>query len=65
MSTDEKAALAKENGAEIVIVYKKEKLIDRVLEITKGEGVAAVYDGVGKSTYVDSVFYGSHSLLTV
>jgi len=50
VSTDEKAALAKENGAEFIINYKKEDLIKRVQEITQNEGVHGIYDGVGKST---------------
>lgn len=49
-SSDEKGAMAKENGAEFIINYKKEDLIKRVLEITQGEGVHAIYDGVGKTT---------------
>jgi NADPH:quinone reductase len=50
-STDEKAALAREAGADEVIGY--DAFVDRVKEITGGEGVAAVYDGVGKSTFLD------------
>lgn len=50
-STDEKAKIAKEAGAEHVILYTKENLVDRVMEITKGEGVIASYDGVGKTTF--------------
>ncbi|KAG6899820.1 hypothetical protein C0993_006521 [Termitomyces sp. T159_Od127] len=51
-STPEKAELAKEHGAEHVILYKNEDTVSRVLEITHGEGVDAVFDGVGKDTYV-------------
>jgi NADPH2:quinone reductase len=51
-STAEKAKLAKENGADHVILYPVEDTIQRVLEITKGEGVDAVFDGVGKDTWV-------------
>lgn len=53
-STDEKAELAKRNGADHVIVYKRENTVQRVLEITNGEGVHAVFDGVGKDTCVPS-----------
>jgi NADPH:quinone reductase len=52
-STDEKAALAREAGAEETIPY--DGFADRVAEITGGEGVAAVYDGVGKSTFSDGL----------
>lgn len=49
-SSEEKAKLAKENGASEMIIYTKEDTVARVLEITGGEGVAAVFDGVGKDT---------------
>lgn len=51
-STPEKAALAKSYGADHVILYPIENTVERVLEITNGKGVHAVYDGVGKDTYV-------------
>ncbi|KAH8097068.1 hypothetical protein BXZ70DRAFT_1000996 [Cristinia sonorae] len=47
-STPEKAKLAKDNGADHVILYKEEDVVKRVLEITNGEGVHATFDGVGK-----------------
>jgi len=50
-STEEKAAIAKSNGADHVILYKDEDIVMRVLEITNGAGVHAVYDGVGKDGY--------------
>lgn len=50
-SSEEKAAFAKEHtGADHVIIYTKEDTVKRVLEITKGDGVHAVFDGVGKDT---------------
>jgi NADPH2:quinone reductase len=49
-STKEKAELAKSHGADHVILYKEENTVDRVLEITGGVGVHAVFDGVGKDT---------------
>jgi NADPH2:quinone reductase len=49
-STPEKAKLAKENGADHVILYPKEDTVARVLELTNGEGVDAIFDGVGKTT---------------
>ena len=51
-STPEKAALAKAHGADHVILYRDEDTVQRVLEITNGEGVHAVFDGVGKDTCV-------------
>jgi NADPH2:quinone reductase len=49
-STQEKAELAKANGADHVILYKDEDTVQRVLELTNGVGVDAVFDGVGKDT---------------
>lgn len=51
-STPEKAELAKSYGADHVIIYKSEDTVKRVLEITEGKGVDAIYDGVGKDTSV-------------
>ena len=51
VSTPEKAELAKQNGYHHVINYKKENFVERVKEITHGEGVDVVYDSVGKDTY--------------
>ncbi|RDX42967.1 NAD-P-binding protein [Lentinus brumalis] len=53
-STPEKAAIAKEHGADHVILYTKENVVERVLELTGGEGVHVVYDGVGKDTFLDN-----------
>lgn len=49
-SSKEKAELAKKHGADHVILYTEEDTVQRVLEITNGEGVEAVFDGVGKDT---------------
>lgn len=49
-STPEKAEIAKSYGADHVILYTQENTVQRVLEITNGEGVHAVFDGVGKET---------------
>lgn len=52
----EKCALAKENGAEFMIDYKADSdWLSKVKEITNGEGVHAVYDGVGKDTWEHSL----------
>jgi NADPH2:quinone reductase len=52
-STHEKADLARKAGAEEVIGY--DGFAERVKEITGGPGVAAVYDGVGKTTFTDGL----------
>jgi NADPH:quinone reductase len=51
----EKAELARKNGCDHVILYREEDVAKRVKEITKGEGVPVVYDGVGKSTFMASL----------
>jgi len=52
-SSDGKAALAREAGADEVIGY--EEFAQRAREITNGEGVAAVYDGIGKTTFYEGL----------
>ena len=55
VSTEEKAALAREAGAHHVILYTQENVPARVREITHGEGLPVVYDSVGKSTFEQSL----------
>lgn len=51
-STGEKMELAKKAGAEHVVKSGNgEELKKQVQELTKGEGVKAVFDGVGKDTF--------------
>ncbi|MEA2290279.1 MAG: NADPH:quinone reductase [Solirubrobacteraceae bacterium] len=52
-STDEKARLAREAGADEVIGY--DGFSERVRELTGGTGVAVAYDGVGRTTFGDSL----------
>ncbi len=51
----EKCKLAKKNGYAYVIDYRSEDFVERVKQITKGAGVAAVYDLVGKDTFPGSL----------
>jgi NADPH:quinone reductase len=53
-STKEKAKLAKKNGCDYPILYTEEDFVARVKEITGGKGVAVVYDGIGKDTFLKS-----------
>ena len=55
VGSDEKAALAKKNGAWETINYTKENFVERVKELTKGEKVPVVYDGIGKDTWEGSL----------
>ena len=52
-SSEKKAALARQAGADEVIGY--EGFAARAREITGGDGVAAVYDGVGKTTFLEGL----------
>lgn len=54
VSTEAKAELARKNGCDHVILYSREDVAKRVREIT-GEGVAVVFDGVGKDTFMESL----------
>src|SRR5712671_2921800 len=51
----EKAELAKKNGVHHVILYRDEDFVAKVKEITGGTLCAAVYDGVGKTTFPASL----------
>ncbi|KQM80180.1 quinone oxidoreductase [Xylophilus sp. Leaf220] len=53
--SDEKCALALENGAAHAINYRTEDFAARVKEITAGRGVKVVYDSVGKDTWEKSL----------
>jgi NADPH2:quinone reductase len=55
VGSDEKAALAIENGATHVINYNKENFTERVKELTGGKGVSVVYDSIGKDTFIGSL----------
>lgn len=55
VSTDEKAEVARKNGCSHVINYKTENFLERVLEISDGKGVRAVFDSVGKDTFQQSL----------
>jgi NADPH2:quinone reductase len=51
VSTDEKAALSREAGADHVIKYTEQDFEADVMNITDGAGVDVVYDSVGKTTF--------------
>ena len=50
-STPEKVELAKKAGATHMINYSQDDVKSKVMELTKDQGVAAVFDGVGKTTF--------------
>ena len=55
VGSDEKVDMAKKNGCDFVINYRKENFDKKVLEITENKGVDVVYDGVGKDTFEKSI----------
>lgn len=55
VSTEEKAALAREAGADETILYTREDFATKVRELTGGKGVPVVYDSVGKTTFDGSL----------
>jgi len=55
VSSPEKAALAKANGAWATIDYSREDVVQRVLELTDGAKCPVVYDSVGKDTWERSL----------
>lgn len=55
VGTDEKARLAREAGADEVIVYTREDFVARVRGATGGRGVDVVYDSVGLATFDKSL----------
>jgi len=51
VGTDEKAKLAREAGADDVIVYTRQDFEAETKRLTDGKGVHVIYDGVGKTTF--------------
>jgi NADPH2:quinone reductase len=50
VGTEAKAALAREAGADEVVLYTREDFLEAVKRLTGGRGVDVVYDSVGKAT---------------
>lgn len=55
VGSEAKAELAKQNGCAHPVLYKQEKLAERVAEITGGAKVPVVYDSVGADTWETSL----------
>jgi NADPH2:quinone reductase len=55
VGSQEKAEIARKNGARHVILYRDEDFVARVKEITGGKLCEVVYDGVGKATFPASL----------
>lgn len=52
VSTEEKARLAREAGADEVILYTQKDFVEEVKRLTAGRGVDYIIDGVGRSTFL-------------
>ena len=55
VGSDEKVAIARENGCDFVINYSKENFSQKVKEITESKMLKVVYDGVGAKTFEESL----------
>jgi NADPH2:quinone reductase len=55
VSTEQKAALAKEAGADHVILYTQTDFAAETKRLTEGRGVHVVYDSVGQTTFTQSL----------
>jgi len=51
VSTEEKALVAANAGADVVVNYTKQNFADEVKRVTHGRGAQFIIDGVGKSTF--------------
>ena len=55
VSTEEKAALSREAGADHVVLYMQQDFEQAVKELTGGKGLQVAYDSVGRTTYAKSL----------
>lgn len=51
VSTEEKAKVAREAGADHVILYTQQDFVEEAKKITGGKGIDYIIDGVGKTTF--------------
>jgi NADPH:quinone reductase len=55
VSTEEKAELARQAGADEIILYSQSDFEAETKRLTDGRGVDVVYDGVGKTTFAQGL----------
>lgn len=55
VGTEAKAAIARKDGCKHVLIAGQDSIVDNVRKLTKGAGVAVVYDSVGKDSFMESL----------
>jgi NADPH2:quinone reductase len=55
VGNEAKAEVARKHGCRHVLISGRDALVESVKELTRGAGVAVVYDAVGKDTFMDSL----------
>jgi NADPH2:quinone reductase len=55
VGSEAKADIARKHGCRYVLISGQDDIVARVREITRGEGVAVVYDSVGKDVFMPSL----------
>jgi NADPH:quinone reductase len=55
VGSEAKAEIARRHGCRHVLISGRDEIVTRVKALTKGAGVAVVYDAVGKDTFADSL----------
>jgi NADPH2:quinone reductase len=55
VGSEAKAELARKHGCKLVLISGRDEIVPSVRKFTKGQGVAAVYDSVGKDTFMESL----------
>jgi NADPH2:quinone reductase len=55
VGSDAKAELARKHGARDVLISGRDEIVASVKRLTRGAGVAVVYDAVGKDTFMESL----------
>jgi NADPH2:quinone reductase len=55
VGSEAKAELARKYGCKRVLILGRDEIVANVKKLTKGAGVAAVYDSVGKDTFMESL----------
>lgn len=55
VGSEPKAELARKHGCKLVLISGRDEIVPSVKKFTKEQGVAAVYDSVGKDTFLESL----------